>query len=692
VINLIDWCGVNGKMSVASSPFGDHPNNHDTPRRSKSRDDELREFQEQYQAIKYQLSLEQEARERDRLHHERAIFELEQKVTTEGKRADSLESDQAFLFNKQKEASEALHKAREAHNQEKQRLEQSVRQLRQQLQAVESTYEDHESRSRQTVSFQQRTIDELTLKNTNLQVSIGDISDELTATIDQLRLKQAHIIELEEELNTLKAETVDLKLKENDLETLDMVKRQLSEQLSLVVKLEDQVAARDSQVKQLIKDKRLIDIVEEEKSVLRNKLRIMTEFQQQAAEMEIKIIELEEDRKKWVLFLEKNDKFSSPEEIVRALMHTRIENVNLLEKISRLEADLSASSTSSSLVKDLKTIKARYEETNNKLDIEAQQRARWQRQRQLGVQEAQFLRQQLKAYEAEESVLLQRSVDAHQATRISELESLVEQYKIEMDTLSKELSDKEGLVVKLNSPLRGPPQSTSNQDERLGEALRKNNQLHDELEHRNAIVLELTKELNVLKQQKEYTEQATVTKHRILELRDNPTARYEAIKLEMLAALKKENEALLEQLNGTLSAQLLVPISSLERVREESKDLERIVKEQNKRFDRLKEVFSKKSLEFREAVYSLLGYKLDMLPNRKVRATSVFSTSDADSFTFIPDPKAKNKFIGVEEGSPLVVEFENLITFWVKERHDIPCLLSALNLELYDRTTKANRF
>jgi mitotic spindle assembly checkpoint protein MAD1 len=79
-------------------------------------------------------------------------------------------------------------------------------------------------------------------------------------------------------------------------------------------------------------------------------------------------------------------------------------------------------------------------------------------------------------------------------------------------------------------------------------------------------------------------------RERCLELRLNPAAKIKAIRNEELEKLKKENEALLDQLSASGGGAGGVPIESFERLRSEKEDLER---SHAKRLQRLKEVSSR---------------------------------------------------------------------------------------------------
>jgi mitotic spindle assembly checkpoint protein MAD1 len=60
------------------------------------------------------------------------------------------------------------------------------------------------------------------------------------------------------------------------------------------------------------------------------------------------------------------------------------------------------------------------------------------------------------------------------------------------------------------------------------------------------------------------------------------------------------------------------------------RDMEKLVAEKEKRMMRLKQIWGAKSLEFREAVASVLGWKMDFMPNGRVRVTSMFYPGDGD--------------------------------------------------------------
>ncbi len=185
---------------------------------------------------------------------------------------------------------------------------------------------------------------------------------------------------------------------------------------------------------------------------------------------------------------------------------------------------------------------------------------------------------------------------------------------------------------------------------------------------------------------------------RIVELKSNPTAMYQGIRTETLVALKLETAALLAQLAG--KGETSVPLQSLRNAVTEHQRLEQVVIEKDKRMQRLKEVistrfallrlteqvFAAKSSEFREAVYSLLGYRMDFLPNGRVRLSSMYAEKTDHAFLF--DGEAGTmQLTGQQGGDDFMEAVGSLIKFWSEERHSIPGLLSAVTLELFEQGT-----
>lgn len=78
-----------------------------------------------------------------------------------------------------------------------------------------------------------------------------------------------------------------------------------------------------------------------------------------------------------------------------------------------------------------------------------------------------------------------------------------------------------------------------------------------------------------------------LSRTRVIELKDNPTARYQAVQKKHLDQLTAENAALLQRLQGKGVG---VPKETIERMKGELERMEALVAQKEKRMMRLKEV------------------------------------------------------------------------------------------------------
>lgn len=198
-----------------------------------------------------------------------------------------------------------------------------------------------------------------------------------------------------------------------------------------------------------------------------------------------------------------------------------------------------------------------------------------------------------------------------------------------------------------------------------------------------------------------------------LVLKDNPVARDYAIRSSTLDALKKENEGLLAQVNKLHeqlaqagpapqsaapaaggSDQALVPLQTAENMRAEIAQLHETLHAKEKGMLRLKQVFTAKANEFREAVQSLFGYKLRFLENGKVKLTSAYARgARVTTLVFQSDDGNVGHMKLQGEAMEGLANVAHLRDYWLSDgvRHSVPCFLAALNLELYENTTQALR-
>lgn len=608
---------------------------------------------------------------------------------------------------------------------EKAALERKIRTLQDQNQSLQEDVADAEARLADQERQFKYQINELETIRSSLAQTVEDLQRDLQTARESLASAQERLSQRDSEVASLETENLRLRTEGAGSEEMAVLKRQLSEQVAHIRNLETTNREQAAELRHLRKVQKNVQVVEEQKKALENQLQLMKDIEAELGHVRIQKQVLEDERNSWKSLLQSDEataSLDSPEAVVRALVQERIEKITLMDKLGSVEPQLmEKDEIIQGLEKEKRQLKQELEKFRASGSVsanntESRARLRLERQRTLAVKEVEYLRAQLKAFDTEEMTLNadESRYDAQKAEQIAQLEKLVDEYRAELQKAHDELNAREAAPQETGSrgvkrPL-SPSESDENESERVAVLSRKTRKLQDALSksEQNAKLLE--RELEATRAQLASLQERSRT--RILELRDNPTAQEEKIKLSTLRTLRQENRELLAQLQGEHHNVKVVPVSTVESLKLELQELERTVAEKEKRMRRLKEIWAAKSSEFREAVASVLGYKLDFLPNGRVRVTSMFHVSPQyrhGDRNAPPDARGPGSMGNGEENSIIfdgengtmkisggpnslfAMEIRHLIKFWVEERKDIPCFLAAMTLEYYDKTTRAAR-
>lgn len=584
---------------------------------------------------------------------------------------------------------------------EKLELERKLRTAQDKSQTLQEELDEAQGELLSTERQNKHRYNELETRYDTLQGSVEGLRADLDAKVTALQTAQQKLSQREIEVGRLETDVLQLKAQTGDTDTLAVIKRELSEQVAHIKKLEALNREQHAELKQYRKIHKSIEVVEEEKRTLEGRVRMMNDLRRELSEAQLKRQLLEDEKKSWTAYLESETstkgelQFDSPEDLARAFVQERIENASLLERLGAVQPELSVKDEN---IKILEDEKAKVLGELQKLRTsggggDSKIRARLERQKALATKEVEYLRAQLKNFDIEENEMQPENFDSQKAQRIQELEDLVDEYRKEIQTLQADLTAAEQRQEQAPATIAGGKKRPldSEDDERLGELRRKNRQLQEELtqlQTRNAML-----ETDVKAHTAQLSSLKASSRTRILELRSNPTADAEALKLSTVKNLREANAALLARLEGAEPAPDSVPLATLAASGDEIAELQHTVAEREKRIKRLKTIWTAKSLEFREAVASVLGWKMDFMPNGRVRVTSMFYPGDEETGENSIVFDGENGTMKVSGGpqSMFAMEIRDLITFWVEERKEIPCFLAAMTLEFYERTTRAVR-
>lgn len=662
----------------------------------------------QLRTVQYELDSLKQDRELNDLHQQQELREAQNRAEADYKRAVAAETAASAAAKKVEALARDYQDIQDRAANEKLLLEKKIRSLQEDNRSLRDDLEE----AKADLEAQQRQgkhdFGELEQRHVALQASVEDIQQDLTGRVTALQTTQQKLVRKEEEVGHLENEVLKLRSQSGDSETLAVIKKELTEQVSYVKKLEAINRDQTAEIKQFRKVQKGIEVVEEEKHALEAKVRMMEDLRRELAESQLQRRILEDEKQGWASYLENEApgeedlRYDTPEDMAKALLKERLERLELLDKLGNVQPELtvrdenirSLEDEKVNLAAELEKARATSANSSGASLGDAKAKARLERQKNLLVKEVEYLRAQMKTFEAEEAEFAPEQVDEERMKREHQLQETIDQYRSEVETLRAELSKVE-MQPQVQSPRkRAREEDDEDANERLGEMRRKTRTLQNDIEKLHSQNQLLEAELKASVSQVSKLKESSRT--RVLELRNNPTADAEAVKLATLNTLRDENAALLSQLEGRSNGTKVVPISTLENVRQQLDEVKLQITKMEKKDMRLKQIWTAKSLEFREAVCSILGWRLDFMPNGRVKATSIlyptsWNNGEEEENSIVFDGENGTMKISGGPKSAFAGELKGNIDFWVEGRKEIPCFLAACTLEFYERTTRAAR-
>lgn len=382
-------------MIVSAS--GSHNNNNSNVNKIDISNEGIRS---EVNSLRYELQTLKADRELERIRHDEQLRTTEARAEEKAKLADAAETDKRFLFEKQKSLADELGRVKDTAENQKREHEKTIRQLRAKVSELDEIADERAEDLRTLERQTKRQSEELETRNKALNVSLEGLKNEYDENISTLQDTQQRCSAQEVEIEGLRNEVIGLKGASGDLESLQVLKRELSQQMAQVKNLEVTNKKLVEEAKRLREVGKNVEVLEEQKSSLEGKLRMMDTLRQELSEKELQLTILRDEKKAWSAFLEDNEGvlsgFNSPQDIARALMEEKVEKVELLERLGRVEPELAereeaierAEKERDEVKKELEKVVESYKKLHAS-------RARIERNRQVALKEVGMLRDQL---------------------------------------------------------------------------------------------------------------------------------------------------------------------------------------------------------------------------------------------------------------------------------------------------------
>ncbi|KAI9651230.1 coiled-coil domain-containing protein mad1 [Ciborinia camelliae] len=657
---------------------------------------ELDELKAEVKTLKYTIDNHRQEEELAKLRHENELREATRKAEEDFKHKQIAEGERNKAVRQYEALLKEINEIRDTSSTEKTVLEKRVREVEEGKRLLQEEVEDIKTESEESNRILERRVSEFETRNQTLQRSVQDLQEDSDRREALLQDVQQQLADKDTAYGALEAEVLRLKAQTGDTDTLEVIKRELSEQVTHIRNLEATNREQSAELKHYKRLHKSVEVVEEEKRSLQRKVEAMDDLRNELGEARLQRQRLEDERLAWTAYLQNQNgvegqfEFDSPEDLARALVEERMQTATLVERLGAMESEiLDKDIIISGLQNDKKSISEEMEKIKaaggSASGGDSKARLRLERQRALAIKEVEYLRAQLKTFDAEDEAFgAGENADDAKIKRIEELESIVDQYRQEVQSLQADLTTAES-VQPTTTSLAGTkhPRDESEENERIGVLTRKNRKFQDTIASLQTSQKLLQKELSVTKER--LIAATTHSQTRILSLRSNPTSDFEAIKLSTITALRAENADLLSQLTSRLPPKASVPLSTLQTQQDLVAESQAALKAERTRNDRLKKVWGLKSQEFRDGVSSLLGWDAVFMPNGKMRVTSFYypSVGEEENSIVFDGERGTMKVSGGPESKFAGRIMEN-IKFWVNERGSIPCFLAALTLEFYD--------
>ncbi|KAG9247650.1 spindle assembly checkpoint component Mad1 [Calycina marina] len=655
---------------------------------------ELEDLRTEVKTLRYTIDNGKQEEELTKLRHESELRDARRKAEEDFKQKQNSEAEKSKALRQYEALVNEMADVREAASNDKVALEKRFRKFEESKRLLEEEIDDVKAEKGERIRMTERKVIDLETRNTTLQQTVEELHQDSDRREALLQVTQTQLADRNATIGSLETEVLRLKAQNGDAETLDVIKRELGEQVAHIKKLESCNRKQGAELDHLKKVHISVDVVEEEKRTLQNRLAGMEELRNELGEARIQRQRLEDERRAWTAYLSSQGsaddevEFDSPESLARAFIEDRLQRAVIVERLGGVEAELSGKdaiiemlekekSTLSSEIDELKSSRAGPGDSKVKLRLE--------RQKNLACKEVELLRAQLKVVE-EDDEGFPENFEEMSKERQHQVDDLLNQYKKEVETLESELKSRDSSApVEIARTKR--PREDFEDSERIGQLSRKNRRLQNDLNTLQASYKFAQTELAVTQDKLAAVGRQVNT--RVLSLRLNPTSDYEAIKQSTLTALRKENTDLLSQLHNGPGEINSVPLSTLTTAQQALRDLEAALATEKKMALRRGKVFSEKAIEFREVVISLLGWSVVFLKNGKTKISSDMYPARGDNENSIEfDGERGTMKVSGGPRSAFAERIKEQSKFWVGERGNVPCFLAALTLEFWE---EANR-
>ncbi|KAJ8105982.1 hypothetical protein ONZ43_g7216 [Nemania bipapillata] len=443
----------------------------------------IEELKAEVATLCYRVETTEQEKEMLVLQHESEIREIQRKAEDDFSHKQAAESEKGRAQRQYEAMQEELQTLKEDSARDAAELDRKLREAQGEASLLREQLEDLCAAKEEGERMNQRRANEVEAQLLDLQQTIQELECDAQTREASLAAAQQQLAEKDGLVGDLEADIIRLKAQTGDVETIAIIRRELSDQVQHIRLLEAKTSKQHAELVHLRQVHRAVEVVEEEKRSLQRRVDAAEALEAELNETRIQKQRLENERLAWTAFLQNASaedgimEFDSPEAVARALVEERYNSAALVEKLGEVQPQIAErDEIIKSLEWDKKNLTTQLEKarTTTAPVTTSKSQARLERQRALTTKEIEYLRAQLKTFDVEDETFDTGNFDQQKVDRISELESLVDTYKEEVQNLHKELSAAEA-SARAQEPSPGSKRSHTDEseNEQLGELNRK---------------------------------------------------------------------------------------------------------------------------------------------------------------------------------------------------------------------------
>lgn len=253
----------------------------------------------QLNTLRYELETAKQEKEMMKLEHAQELRDAQNRADADFRKAQQVEASNTLTAKKHDALTKEMAEVQTRAANERQALERRLRESQERAQSLQEEYDEVKEELSTSQRQNEHQYNTLQTEHKALKESVEEVQADLQAKVNALQMAQKKLAQKEEEVDQMEAEVLRLKAITGDAETLAVIKRELSDQVAHIKKLETLTREQNTELKQYRKQHKAIEVVEEEKRSLQAKLRKMDDLERRLGEAELRMQVLEEERHSW---------------------------------------------------------------------------------------------------------------------------------------------------------------------------------------------------------------------------------------------------------------------------------------------------------------------------------------------------------------------------------------------------------